>query len=343
MKKLLNTLFVSTQGAYLSKEGLSVLVNIEGETRLRLPIHTICGIACFGNVGVSPYLLDLCAKNNVHVSLFSIYGRFLARIQGPVSGNVLLRRAQYRRADNENESSKVAYSVLIGKIANSKMVLQRALRDHSEKMDMNAVRASVRELAHIVRRLDKSKEVDFLRGLEGDAARIYFGEFNNLITNKESGFIFKERSRRPPLDPVNALLSFLYTLLVHDVCSALEGVGLDPAVGFLHKDRPGRPSLALDLMEEFRPGLADRVALSLINRKQIRIGGFAVSKNGSVLMDESTRKSVIVAWQKRKQEEVIHPFLNKKMPFGLVIHTQARLLAKHIRGELDGYPPFCFK
>lgn len=343
MRKLLNTLFVSTQGSYLLKEGQSVIVNFEKSTLLRLPIHTICGIVCFGNVGISPYLLDLCMRNDVYVSLLSKYGRFIARIQGPISGNVLLRRAQYRKADEEKCMIEVAYAILIGKVANSRVILQRALRDHQNKVDISKLRSAVQDLAHIMRKIDKDKSIDELRGFEGDAAHIYFRVFNNLILSNKDIFLFKERSRRPPLDAVNALLSFTYTLLVHDVCSALEGVGLDPAVGFLHCDRPGRPSLALDLMEEFRAGLADRFVLSLINRNQIKPKGFTFSKTGSVIMDDENRKVLLVSWQKRKQDEIKHPFLNEKMQIGMIFHIQSRLFAKYIRGEIDNYPPFYWK
>jgi CRISP-associated protein Cas1 len=343
MQKLLNTLFVSTQGSYLLKEGQSVIVNFEKSTLLRLPIHAISGIVCFGNVAISPYLLDLCMRNNVYVSILSKYGRFIARIQGPISGNVLLRRSQYRKADLEKNVTEVAYAILIGKIANSKTILQRALRDHKDKVDVKKLRSAIQNLNRILRKVDKEKSIDELRGFEGDAAHIYFRVFNNFILSNKDIFIFTERSRRPPLDPVNALLSFTYTLLVNDVCSALESVGLDPAVGFLHRDRPGRPSLALDLMEEFRTGLADRFVLSLMNRNQIKPEGFSYSKTGSVIMDDENRKTLIVAWQKRKQDEIKHPFLNEKMQIGITFHIQARLFAKYIKGEFDNYPPFYWR
>lgn len=343
MRKLLNTLFVSTQGSYLSKKGQSVIINFEKSTVLRLPIHTISGIVCFGNVGISPYLLDLCMRNNVYVSILSKYGRFIARIQGPVSGNVLLRRAQYRKADDKKSVTEVASAILIGKIANSRTILQRALRDHEDKVDIIKLRSAIKDLARIIKKVDKKKSIDELRGFEGDAAHTYFQVFNNLILSNKDVFVFQARSRRPPLDSVNALLSFTYTLLVHDVCSALESVGLDPAVGFLHRDRPGRPGLALDLMEEFRTGLADRLVLSLINRSQIKPKGFTYSKTGSVIMDDENRKALIVAWQKRKQDEIKHPFLNEKMQIGIIFHIQARLFAKYISGEINNYPPFYWR
>ena len=343
MKKHLNTLFVTTQGAYLAKEGETIVVRVEKENRLRLPVHTIGGIVCFGNVSCSPFLMGFCAENGVGISFLTENGRFLARVQGPVSGNVLLRREQYRRADDPETSADVARAVLTGKIANSRTVLQRALRDHSDKMAADEVGFAVKRLSNHLDLLNQGQPLDALRGCEGDAAHIYFGVFDHLIVSQKEDFTFQERNRRPPLDNVNALLSFIYTLLVHDIRSALEVVGLDPAVGFLHRDRPGRPSLALDLMEEFRPFLADRLALSLINLRQIQAKGFQKSESGAVLMTEETRKTLLVAYQERKQEEILHPFLDEKVTIGLLFHTQALLMARYLRGDLDGYPPFIWK
>ncbi|MCX5826159.1 MAG: type I-C CRISPR-associated endonuclease Cas1c [Deltaproteobacteria bacterium] len=344
MKKHLNTLFVTTQGAYLAKEGETIVVKVEREVRLRLPVHTIGGIVCFGNVSCSPFLMGFCAENSVGISFLTEHGRFLARVQGPVSGNVLLRREQYRRADDPQTSADVARSVLTGKIANSRTVLQRALRDHADKMAADEVGFAVKRLSNYLDLLNQDKPLDILRGFEGDAAHIYFSVFDHLIVAQKKDFSFQERNRRPPLDNVNALLSFIYTLLVHDIRSALETVGLDPAVGFLHRDRPGRPSLALDMMEEFRPFLADRLALSLINRQQIQgKGGFQKSDSGAVLMTDETRKTLLVAYQERKQEEILHPFLDEKVTIGLLFHTQALLMARYLRGDLDGYPPFIWK
>ncbi len=343
MKKHLNTLFVTTQGAYLAKEGETIVVKVAQEARLRLPVHTIGGIVCFGNVSCSPYLMGFCAENGVGVSFLSEHGRFLARVQGPVSGNVLLRREQYRRADDPKASADVARSVLTGKIANSRTVLQRAVRDHADKMAADEVAFAAKRLGNCLEILDQEQFLDVLRGCEGDAAHIYFNVFDHLIVAQKKDFRFEERNRRPPLDNVNALLSFIYTLLVHDIRSALETVGLDPAVGFLHRDRPGRPSLALDLMEEFRPFLADRLALSLINRQQVQAKGFQKSDSGAVLMTDETRKTLLVAYQERKQEEILHPFLDEKVTIGLLFHTQALLMARYLRGDLDGYPPFIWK
>lgn len=343
MKKHLNTLFVTTQGAYLAKEGESVVVRVERETRLRVPIHTIGGIVCFGNIMCSPFLLGFCAERDVAVSFLTEQGRFLARVQGPVSGNVLLRREQYRRADDMNVSAQMAKSVLIGKLANSRTVLQRALRDHSPKLDTEKVREASKKVGHALERLQSDVPLNVLRGIEGEAAHSYFSAFDHLIISQKKDFVFQERNRRPPLDRVNCLLSFLYTLVLHDVRSALESVGLDPAVGFLHRDRPGRPSLALDMMEEFRPFLADRLTLSLINLKQVQSKGFKEMESGAILMDDETRKAVLVAYQKRKQDEILHPFLGEKVTIGLLFHLQALLLARCIRGDLDGYPTFIWK
>lgn len=343
MKKHLNTLFVTTQGAYLNKEGETVVVSVEGEKKLQLPIHTLGGIVCFGNVMCSPFLMGFCAERDVAMSFLTAYGRFLARVQGPVSGNVLLRREQYRRADNIEESAQVAYSVLTGKLANTRTVLQRTVRDHGDKVDASGIQAASDHISALLKSIGPDMRLDSLRGIEGDAARAYFGVFDHLIVNKSNGFKFNGRNRRPPLDPVNCLLSFFYTLLLHDVRSALEAVGLDPAVGFLHRDRPGRPSLALDMMEEFRSVIADRMVLSLINRGQASKKDFVVQETGAVLMSDDLRKKVLVAYQKRKQDEIMHPFLEEKVTVGLIFHTQALLLARYLREDLDAYPPFVWR
>ena len=343
MKKHLNTLFVTTQGAYLAKEGETVVVRVEKETRLRIPIHTLGGIVCFGNITCSPFLMGFCAERDVAVSFLTEQGRFLARVQGPVSGNVLLRREQYRRADDMNVSAQMAKSVLTGKLANCRTVLQRTLRDHSPKLNAEEVREASKKMGHSLERLQSDLPLNVLRGIEGDAAHTYFSAFDHLIISQKEDFVFRERNRRPPLDRVNCLLSFLYTIVLHDVRSALESVGLDPAVGFLHRDRPGRPGLALDMMEEFRPFLADRLTLSLINLNQVRAKGFKEMESGAVLMDDETRKTVLVAYQKRKQDEIFHPFIEEKVTIGLLFHMQALLLARCLRRDLDGYPTFIWK
>jgi CRISPR-associated protein Cas1 len=342
MKKHLNTLFVTTQGAYLAKDGETVAVRIDGEVKLRLPIHTLDGIVCFGNVSCSPFLMGFCAERDVAISFLTENGRFLARVQGPVSGNVLLRREQYRCADDMIFSARISRSFLTGKVANSRLVLQRALRDHSDKIDSEPLDTAVKRLSTSLTRLQDELDLDMVRGVEGDAAHVYFEVFDHLVTRNKDAFYFHQRSRRPPLDRVNCLLSFLYTLVMHDVRSSLECVGLDPAVGFLHRDRPGRPGLALDVMEEFRP-LADRLALSLINLGQLQEKDFIISETGAVRMKDDARKTLLVSYQKRKQDEIVHPFLEKKMPVGLLFHTQALLLARFLRGDLDGYPPMIWR
>jgi CRISPR-associated protein Cas1 len=340
MKRLLNTLFISTQGTWLSQEGEDIVVHLDKDTKKKFPIHLFESVVCFGRVNATSPLMGFCAQKGVPISFLSEYGRFLARVDGPVRGNVLLRRQQYRLADDEKATSDIARNVLIGKISNSRAILMRAARDNGENP---ALTSAIKYLAGTVQDLEKSLPLEILRGKEGDAARHYFDVFDHLILAQKEHFKFTDRNRRPPVDNVNALLSFVYTLLAHDVMSALEGVGLDPAVGYLHRERPGRPSLALDIMEEFRPWLADRLVLSLINLKQIRPEGFTQSESGAVTMDDVTRKALIAAWQSRKQDELTHPYTGEKMAIGLLAHVQARLLARHIRGELQSYPPFVWK
>ena len=340
MKKLLNILYVTTQGAYLRQEGETVVGSVNREDVQRLPIHTLSGIICFGQVSCSPPLLGLCGERGVHVSFLSEYGKFWARVTGPVSGNVLLRREQVRRADDTAAALELARNFVLGKIANSRTVLQRAQRDHGED---DASTRAIAMLANVMLRVRNADNIDLLRGLEGEAAIHYFGVFDGMIVSQKTAFTMQSRSRRPPLDPLNALLSFLYTILAHDCEAALEGVGLDPQIGFLHALRPGRPSLALDLMEEFRAILADRVALSLINMNQVDAKGFETTESGAVVMDKETRKTVLEAWQKKKRDTILHPFLDEKIEVGLLPHAQALLLARHLRGDLDAYPPFLLK
>ena len=343
MKKHLNTLFVITQGAYLNKEGETVVVSVEREKKLQLPIHTLDGIVCFGRIFCSPYLMGFCAERDVAVSFLSEHGRFLARVQGPVSGNVLLCREQYRRADSDKASAVIANGVLVGKLANARAVLQRMVRDHGGKIDAVAVKAASDHITALLKQIGPDKSLNSLRGMEGDAARVYFSVFDHLIVNKKNGLSFNGRNRRPPPDPVNCLLSFIYTLLLHDVRSALESVGLDSAVGYLHRDRPGRPGLALDMMEEFRPVIADRLVLSLVNRGQATKKKFVTQKTGAVTMDDDLRKIVLTTYQKRKQSEVFHPFLEEKVTVGLLFSIQALLMARYLRGDLDAYPPYVWR
>lgn len=343
MKKHLNTLYVTTQGSYLHKDGETIVVKHEDEVKLRLSVHALKGIVCFGQVTCSPHLMGFCAENDVAVSFLTPYGRFLAKVEGPVSGNVLLRRQQYRGADDLLFSARMARYFLVGKISNARTTLLRVLRDHSEKRLSEKIQPEIDRLAACMDKLKVPGSLDYYRGIEGEAAQTYFSVFNELIFVQKESFYFNNRNRRPPLDRVNCLLSFFYTLVMHDVRSALESVGLDPAVGFLHRDRPGRPSLALDLMEEFRVFMADRLVLSLINLKQISENQFKQSESGAFTMDDDARKTVLTAYQTRKQEEIMHPFLQEKVEVGLLFHVQALLLARFLRGDLDAYPPFVWR
>ena len=343
MRKLLNTLYVSTQGSYLHREGETVVVEQEKQRVLQLPIHTISSIVCFGNVLCSPFLLGFCAEKDVSVSFLSEHGRFLASVRGPVSGNVLLRRQQYRMADDEQATRKIAANIVSGKLANCRIVLNRTVRDHSAKVNANVLRESSENIGRIIERIFGTAGTDEVRGFEGQAAAEYFRVFDHLIIDQKEDFNFTERSRRPPLDEVNALLSFVYTLLAHDVRSALETVGLDPAVGFLHRDRPGRPGLALDIMEEFRPVIADRLVLSLINRRQLTKNCFTKVSNGAVMMEDDARKTVLTEYQNRKQDKIHHPYIEETVPIGLLFFIQSNLMARYIRGDIDGYPPFFWR
>ena len=340
MKKLLNTLYITTPDVYLALDGENILVKKDDKQATRLPLHNLENIVCFGYLGASPALMGACADRNIGLCFLSPNGRFWARMNGKVRGNVLLRKKQYLISENEAESVKIAVSFLLGKISNCRKVLDRAIRDHSMLMDVNKLTETSKALKECMHSSQECKTINELMGFEGIAAKLYFSVFDQLILKQKDAFRFYERSRRPPLDNMNALLSFLYTLLAHEVASALETVGLDPYVGFLHQDRPGRPSLALDLMEELRPVFADRLALSLINRNQISGKGFLQKESGGVLMDEETKKQVLLAWQERKQEMITHPFLKEKMMFGLLPYVQALLLARYLRGDTDAYPPF---
>ncbi len=343
MKKYLNTLFVTTQGAYLSKEGECAVVSIEKEVKTRIPLHMLDGIICFGVVTCSPFLLGHCADCGVTVTFLTQYGKYLCQVQGATRGNILLRRAQYRMADDDEQTAALARSFVIGKIGNARVTLARAVRDHPEKVDVEKMHYAQHILAGCIKRLQDEYDQERIRGIEGEAAKVYFEVFNECITATDPLFRFAGRSRRPPLDRVNCLLSFFYTLLTHDIRSALESYGLDPAAGFLHKDRPGRPSLALDMVEEFRSYIADRLTLSLINRGQIHANDFNVSETGAVLLKDDARKTLLTAWQNRKQEEIEHPYVKEKMAIGLLWHVQAMLLARYIRGDIDAYPPFVWR
>ncbi len=346
MKRHLNTLFVTLEGAYLRKDGAAVEVRHEGESKLRVPLHNLDGIACFGwDISCSASLMSACAEAKVSLSFHTPHGKFLASSNGFTSGNILLRREQYRRADHEPAALAIAANMIAAKLANTRHVLMRAARDHGGKCADRAFALTQASdfLAVRIGLVARATTLDTLRGIEGDSAAAYFAAFPHLMTNHDPEICIAGRTRRPPLDPVNALLSFFYVLLMHDCRSALESCGLDAQCGFLHRDRPGRPSLALDLMEEFRAYLADRTALSLINRQQITIGDFEMKENGAVLLKDESRKKVLTAWQERKQDEINHPFLDEKTTIGLLPHLQARLLARHLRGDLDAYPAFLAK
>lgn len=343
MRKLLNTLYVTSADAHLGRDGENVVVRIEDEVRFRVPVHNLEGIVTFGYTGASPALMHLCAERGVALSFLSQSGRFLGRLASPTSGNVLLRKSQYAVSDNERENLALARSFVIGKLANCRAVLRRFLRDHGDGRERAGLELAI---ANLTRQLENTAEVDSvnrLRGVEGEGARTYYSVFNQLILETYGAFQFRGRSRRPPKDPVNALLSFVYTLLMHDCVAALETVGLDPQVGFLHRIRPGRPSLALDLMEELRPYLADRLTLTLINNRQITEKDFVAKESGGVLMTDQGRKKVIDAWQRRKQQNITHPFLREGFAVGLLPYAQAMLLARHLRGDLEAYPPYLLK
>lgn len=343
MKKLLNTLYVTTQGAYLRKDGMAIDVRVQKKSVARIPALNLNAIVAFGRVIVSPPLMNYCAENNVHIAFLREDGRFLARVQGPVSGNVLLRREQYRAADSPERSADIARNIIRAKLANSKNVLARFLRDHSGE-NQAQIEESVNMIRNLIGVLARGKnDLASIRGIEGAAADSYFAVFDSLIMGAEPEFRFESRSRRPPMDPVNAMLSFAYTILTNEMTAALESVGLDPAVGFLHTDRPGRVSLSLDLLEEFRAFLADRLVLSMINLKQVTPGDFEYSRDGAVKMSDKARKTLLTSYQERKREEILHPFINEKVKIGLLPFLQARLLSKHIRGELSQYPPFAWR
>lgn len=340
MKKLLNTLYITSQKTYLAKERETVAIHLENRNKVRIPFHTLDGIVCFGNIRLSPYLIGACGDYGISISYLSKYGHFLGRFCGKTSGNVILRRQQYRIADSDENSTIVAKNVVIGKVGNANTVIKRFLRDYPGAETNTRLIEISNRLKSTLKLLKKANTTGEVRGLEGEAAANYFSIFDNLITKQKEDFRFKERSRRPPLNETNALLSFIYTLLYHDLTSACETVGLDPSVGFLHKDRPGRNSLALDLAEEFRSFLADRLVISLINRKQITKNDFFNHANGAVYLKEKSRKIVLEAYQKRKKVQITHPFLGDKMPIGILFYFQALLLCRYIRGDIESYPPF---
>jgi CRISPR-associated protein Cas1 len=343
MRKLLNMLYVTSPEARLLKDGETIIISVDEQKKLQLPVHTLEGIVCFGYTGASPALMNLCAERGVSLSFHNEYGKFLARIQGPAQGNVLLRKEQYRVADNEQKCLQISKNIIMAKIINSRSVLQRALRDHGSEINTAKVENIIEKLKYALENIKQTDTMNSLRGLEGDCARQYFSVFNEMIVQQKNDFVFNGRTKRPPQDRVNALLSFLYTMLTHEVQSALESVGLDPYVGFMHQDRPGRPSLALDLMEEFRQFFSDRMTLSLINKRQLNKKSFIEKENGTILLDKEAKKVVLEAMHNRKREEITHPFLGEKIQIGLLPYVQALLLARFLRGDTTAYPPFIVK
>ncbi len=343
MRHLLNTLFVLTEDAYLSLDGENVVVSQEKREIGRFPLHTLENIASFSYAGASPALMGACGERDVNLCFFTPRGRFLARASGESQGNVLLRRTQYRMADSLQESVLVARNMIFGKVYNCRWSVERTRRDHGLRVDDGALSSASDYLASQLPLIRASEDLDSLRGLEGKCASSYFTALDEMILSNKADFFFRGRSRRPPLDNVNALLSFAYTLLAYDCAGALSSVGLDPYVGFLHRDRPGRTSLALDLMEELRGVMADRFVLTLINNRVLDGGDFLQRENGGVVLTDGARKKFLSAWQEKKRDQITHPYLKEHLPWGLVPYVQGLLLARFMRGDLDGYPPFLWK
>ena len=343
MKKLLNTVYVNNPDRYLSLEGENLVISQEGKEIGRVPLHNIERIMTFSHSGASPALMGKCAKEGIELVFMSRSGHFLARVEGEVRGNVLLRRQQYRFADDREKSLGIARNMIAAKLFNSRWVLDRTVRDHGARIDAELFAGKCRSLDESVRQARTAADMDSLRGIEGEAASVYFSVFNDMILQQKENFSFTVRNKRPPLDNVNALLSFAYSMATGMCTIALESVGLDPYVGFMHTDRPGRRSLALDLVEEFRSVLCDRFVLTLINKRLINRGDFIKREDGAVLLTENGRREFFSAWQKRKYEELKHPFLEEKVEWGMLPYVQAMLLARYIRGDLDCYPPFMWK
>lgn len=343
MKKLLNTLYVTSENSYLSLDGENIVVFEDKKEVGRLPLHNLEGIVSFGYRGTSPALMGVCADRNISLCYVTPQGKFLARVTGKIKGNVILRQQQYESSRDKEISLSIAKNCITGKIYNARWVLERAVRDHSLQINTDQVKTASVHLKQSLEYIRNSQSKEQLRGYEGEAASIYFGVFNELILQQKKDFVFCGRNKRPPLDNINAMLSFVYTLLTNQIASALECVGLDPYIGYLHTERPGRVSLALDLIEELRAPLADRFVLSLINKKVITRKNFKTKENGAVIMDDEARKRLLTEWQNRKKETITHPFLKEKIEWGMVPYVQAMLLARYLRGDLDGYPVFLWK
>lgn len=343
MRKLLNTLYVMTPDTYLALENENVVVMKDDDILGKIPLHTLEQIVYFGYKGASPSLMGACAVRKIGLCFYHPSGRFLARVVGTTQGNVLLRKEQYRRSDDKTLSCNIAKYFIVGKIFNARSVLERAKRDHPLNVDVEAIKKVSSSLLHFARAARECQDLDSLRGCEGEAASLYFSVFDTLILQNKKVFYFEQRRKRPPTDPVNALLSFAYTVLANDCASALESVGLDAYVGFLHRDRPGRTSLALDLMEELRSIYADRFVLTLLNNRKLNASHFEQQENGAVLLNDKGRKIFLTDWQERKKDLITHPFLSEKIPWGLVPFVQSQLLARVLRGDLDEYPAFLWK
>jgi len=344
MRPLRNVIYVQTQDSWLHKDNDNLVLKVKKETKARIPIHKLQGLVCFGQVTISPYLMAHCAENGITITFLNMFGKYLARVEGPVSGNVLLRRTQHLTGSDVAKSVSIAQTMLSGKLYNQRYVLRRYMRDHGEKISddsiLLALQTAEKRLTRCLAQLNDCNSIDTLMGYEGNAADEYFGVFKYLI--RQPDFKFNTRRRRPPTDPVNALLSFCYTLLIHDCRSALETTGLDPASGFLHQLRSGRPSLALDLVEEFRP-IVDRFVLSLINKRQLVMKDFETQPNGAVTLKDEARRTLLAAWQNRKQDTLLHPWFNETVPIGLLPWLQAQVLARYLRGDCDSYVPFLWK
>lgn len=343
MKKLMNTLYVTSENSYLALDGENIVVYEEKAEVGRLPLHNLEGIVSFGYRGTSPALMGACADRNISLCYLTPQGKFLARVTGKVKGNVILRQQQYQSSQDKKISLSIAKNCILGKVYNARWILERAIRDHSMQIDVIKVKSASEKLKNSLEYIQNCQTKEQLRGYEGEAASVYFGVLDELVLQQKKDFTFQGRNKRPPLDNMNAMLSFVYTLLTNTITSALECVGLDPYVGYLHTDRPGRASLSLDLIEELRSVLADRFVLSLVNKKIVGGKNFKKKENGAVLMDDELRKCLLTEWQKKKKETITHPYLKEKVEWGMVPYVQAMLLARYLRGDLDGYPAFLWK
>lgn len=343
MKHLLNTLFILSEDIYLSLDGENIVANREKQIVARYPLHTLQNVVTFSYAGASPALMGACAKRQIGFAFCTPRGRFLARVCGSSAGNVLLRRTQYHAADDLARSCQISRTMIFGKLYNSRWSIERTRRDHGLRVDSERLSDASRQIRELLPRVKEETSLEHLRGLEGVGASAYFGVLDDMVLSNKETFYFHGRNRRPPLDALNALLSFAYSLLAHDCASALESVGLDSYVGFLHRDRPGRTSLALDLMEELRPCMADRFVLTLVNNRVLNADDFSNTESGAVLLTDAGRRTFIKSWQEKKKETLTHPYLGEKLPWGMIPYIQALLLARYLRGDLDAYPPFLWK